>query len=558
MGIVAHSDNPDRRGVVVIQIDGLSYDRMQRAMAGRKLPFLRKLVKRGKYRAHRFLSEIPTSTPAFQAGFFYGDNDDIPGFRFYDKREKRLYRMGDSECAYSIEKSKQGPGLLADGSVMSCVYTGGADASMFVFSTMLAPRRWRFVLRAWDIFMLTLLNLMLILKVVGLAIVEFFVALWDALPWIFRRGWIKRELTMIVVRVTLMVVAREMITLGAIIDIFRGVPVIFLNYLGYDEQAHSRGPDSPVAKWALRGIDRDIRRIYKATRYAERRYDVYILSDHGQCASQPFEMVADETLGEFVEGQLAGVVVNNFLSSDSRTTQMLKAMEGLHRIAPAMPRIFRPPMRWYANYLYRHLPGPSEEVEKIESLLDMLVVSTGPIAYLYWTKIDHSLTIDEIESLHPGFLDNLANHPGIGFVSVRAGNDTVLVRGRHGQVIIGESGIVSRKGQVPFDNSIEPEHVIRGVRRITLMDRAGDVCIWGGGAEAGDISYTFEFGAHSGWTDDEISAFILAPAHVKCDFSRIRTHSEFFRFFERKYLRRTEQEPPADTESPKANRIAAQ
>jgi hypothetical protein len=545
MGIPPSPADPTRRGMVVIQIDGLSYPRMMKALGRRQLPFLRTLVKRGRYKPHKYYSELPTSTPAFQAGVFYGDNSNIPGFNFYDKYEKRFYRMGDSECAYSVEKSFRNPGLLRGGSVLSCVYTGGAEAAMFVFSTMLAPKRWRFVLRVWDIFMLSLLNVALLLKVLGLAFIEFFIALADALPFIFGRGWVKRELTVIGIRVGLMVVARELITAGAIVDVFRGAPVIYLTFLGYDEQAHVRGPDSPVAMWALRGIDRSIRRIYKATVYADREYDVYVLSDHGQAATQPFALLTNEPLAEYVQAQLTGVLVENYTLHDPRTSQMLRTVEALHRIVPAMPRLFHGSIRWYADYLMRRLPGPAAELDGVEALLDVSVVSTGPIAYIYWNKIDHALRFEEIEMLHPGFIDMMVEHPAISFVSVRIDDRHVLVRGPEGEVMLGPEGIVrERRGAVPLDRSVAPAHVMRGVWRVTLMPRAGDVCVWGGGCDDGNVSYGFEFGAHSGWTDDEITAFVLAPSSVTYDFSAIRSHTEFYDFFSR-YM----PEPQPDSEA---------
>ena len=54
------------------------------------------------------------------------------------------------------------------------------------------------------------------------------------------------------VRVATNVVFREIATQGCLLDIYRGVPFVYLNYSGYDEVAHHRGPNSTYAKLMLR------------------------------------------------------------------------------------------------------------------------------------------------------------------------------------------------------------------------------------------------------------------------------------------------------------------
>ncbi len=526
------SDVPlERRGLVVIQIDGLSYGRLRRALAERRLPFLRQLLRKGKLRLEKFSSELPTSTPAFQGGFFYGSNDNIPGFQFYDKREKLYYRMGFSDCAHRIESEFRKPGLLRGGSVFSCVFTGEAESMLFTFSTLLAPQRWRFVFRVWDMLLLSILNISVILKIAGLVVLELFLALYDSLRWFWERGEWRRELEFIALRVALTIVTRELITLGAVIDIHRRVPIIYLDFLGYDEHAHLRGPDSRVARWTLKGIDRCIEKIYKAALYAERKYDFYVLSDHGQCSVQPFELVAGETLGEFLQGQLEDALVESHLRQDNRSAQLAATLAGLREIERWMPRLFRRPLRAYIRSTQKKLVKLTEN-EDLEVLLDVFVVSSGPLAFVYWTKIAEPLTWDEIEKKHPDLVRRLLDHDGIGMVSARLNNSEVLVMGRNGRAIVGEFAVRS-EGRLPVDLSPRHRDILAQIRRLTLFPRAGDLCIWGGGAPAGNISYSYEFGAHSGWTDDETQSFIFAPSDAPYEFSRITRHPQFYEVFRR-------------------------
>lgn len=530
MGLPLSNVPIEKNGTIIVQIDGLSYDRFRTALKRGRCPFLHKLLRQRKFKLYKYLSEIPTSTPAFQGGMFYGENDNIPGFCFYDKAEKRLYRMGNAECAFSVEKSFGKQGLLKGGSVFSCVYTGDADSVMLTFSTTLAPRRWKFVFRAFDILLLTLVNLATIIKTLLLAGFELILAAYDSVKWIVREGWVGRELGLVGMRVSLTILTRELITLGAVLDIYRRVPLIYVNYLSYDEESHFRGPDSPVAAWTLRGVDRAIRRIYKATRLSDRKYHLYILSDHGQCACRPFDLLENETIGEYVQRQLTDATVENFIQRDERSAQLRRTVESLRELAAWMPRIFRGMIRRYANYVWRK--ASPDAGPEIDSLLDVTVVSSGPVAFIYWNREEQALTAEKIERLHPGLLDKLARHDSIGCISVRTEDGDVLIRGRNGQAIIRSNGS-SVSGTLPFDDSTDPHYVMEGIRRLTMFQRSGDICLWGGNSPKGNVSYSFEFGAHSGWTDDEIEAFVMSPSYINKDFSQIRSHRDFYGFFKR-------------------------
>jgi hypothetical protein len=69
---------------------------------------------------------------------------------------------------------------------------------------------------------------------------------------------------MIPARVGINILLRELITIGSKLDIARGLHIVHLKLLGYDEQAHIRGPTSNFAHWSLKGIDDAIERISRA------------------------------------------------------------------------------------------------------------------------------------------------------------------------------------------------------------------------------------------------------------------------------------------------------
>ena len=72
-------------GLVLVQVDGLSFRRLQRALREGRMPFLSRLVGREGYRAQALCSGVPSSTPAVQAELFYGARTAVPAFEYFDR-----------------------------------------------------------------------------------------------------------------------------------------------------------------------------------------------------------------------------------------------------------------------------------------------------------------------------------------------------------------------------------------------------------------------------------------------------------------------------------------
>src|SRR5262249_29782154 len=147
-----------------------------------------------------------------------------------------------------------------------------------------------------------LLYIDIFFRTVFLLIVEFFLAAGECIRGTLRGKSFRKELELIWVRVLVCVFLRELIVEGACMDIMRGVRVVHLNFLGYDEQSHCRGPSSLFAHWALQGIDEGIRRINRSieqTRY--RKYDLWIYSDHGQERTTPYVVKHGRSAEEAIE-----------------------------------------------------------------------------------------------------------------------------------------------------------------------------------------------------------------------------------------------------------------
>jgi hypothetical protein len=292
LGLIPSEGTSEAPGLLLIQIDGLARRQFEAAVAAGRMPFLQRLMRHDVYRLHTFYPGLPTTTPAVQAELYYGVRGAVPAFSFFDRVRKKMGRMWDPEWAKDREAgyALEAEGLLRGGSSWSNIYTGGAapEESHFCAASIGIGDMWR-TGKIRNIFVFVVLQLPAALRVFWLLLAELVVAIWDTGVAIARGCKPSLELLVLLSRVLVSVGLRELLRISGEIDVTRGLPIVHLNFVGYDEQAHQRGPGSRFAHFGLRGIDRAIRRIvYAAHRSRRRDYAIWIFSDHGQEATRPF------------------------------------------------------------------------------------------------------------------------------------------------------------------------------------------------------------------------------------------------------------------------------
>lgn len=274
------------------------------------MPFLRRLIERDGSEVRSLYSGLPSSTPAFQAELFYGEAGVVPSFCFYDPIVKRVLSLNEPAAACIIEGrlKVRSSGLLRGGSAWSNIFSGGAMESQLCASTVglrralmgLSPRR-LVILGVWHIWS--------VFRAAGHLLLVIALAFWDLFRGALSRREFLLEVKFLPLRVLVGVVMREIVVAGASIDLLRGLPIVQLNLLGYDEHAHRRGPDSRFVLWSLRGIDHSIRRVWQASqRSRPRDYQLWIYSDHGQERVVTFEKRHGETVGTMVRRVHASLV----------------------------------------------------------------------------------------------------------------------------------------------------------------------------------------------------------------------------------------------------------
>ena len=315
---------PSRRGLVMLEIDGLSFHHMQKALAENMLPTLKKMRDEEGYVLTRVDCGLPSQTSACQAGIMFGDNYDIPAFRWYDKDRQKLLVSGSDATEINARYAK-GNGLMRGGSSINNMLNGDAEKSTLTMATLRTgtsderKRRVRnmYLLAVNPYFLMRTIVLML-----GDAILRFSSTPRRGCGCAAADGSAAQRISPAAGGLHRVHACMRPST--ALLYIVRGSPSIYVTWPGYDEVAHHFGPWSSDAFGTLKRYDQVIRHIRRFIRYkAPRPYDLILLSDHGQSFGATFKQRYGVSLKEFIEQQLpAGTTVSEHIGGDTGITSL--------------------------------------------------------------------------------------------------------------------------------------------------------------------------------------------------------------------------------------------
>ncbi len=495
---------------MILQIDGLSHSELKKALASGEMPFLQRLVESEHYQLHPLYSGVPSTTPAAQGELFYGLKTVVPGFNFKPHDSDQLVRMFEPAAVTAVETRLQSQcpqALLARGSCYADNFSGGAAEPHFCPSSL----GWGSALRdARPMILLTLIvsHLYSFVRCIALMLIEVVLAIVDFTRGLFFGNNFWAELKFIPSRVLIVILLRELATIGIKIDIARGLPIIHANFLGYDEQAHRRGPSSLFAHWTLRGIDDAIARIWRATqRTSRRRYDLWIYSDHGQEDVTPYQRAFSTSFAE-----AACEVFEKHLDCDCDIDCQTTAGSGiqLERIRMLGGKLTQAVFaRLLANL--NHKPQPPQ----IQSNARLSVASLGPVAQLYFNQ---PLSTFQRSTLARA----LCIETGVAAVLFLNSRGVIRVRRPHSEYNLHENPAALVGTEHPW-----PEMVYQDLKRLCAHPDAGVLIACGQHPQNGghqpenpdnsakmSLSFALENGAHGGWSSAQIDAFALLPNDI--------------------------------------------
>ena len=500
------------QGFVGIQLDGLSAPHLRQALAAGYLPNIARHLQRG-YVLREYRSGLPSTTPAAQGAIFWGDGRGIPAFRWFEKSSGSLISCNDPDHVQRFREKLFGDrkGLLAGGSSYSNMLDGGAARSVFTVSSP-HPQTLFGRFGGGRLLLLLLLHPLRVCRMLGASILEYFTDRYDRWHYRKTRPWRVSEGLFLFIRIFCNVILRELQTFGVIADIYAGVPAIYTTYSGYDELAHHFGPGSRPALKNLKYTDKRIGEIMRMLRHAPgARYELIILSDHGQTPGYPFRNRFGATLGE---------AVSAFLRENQQATVSAGGLD-MERVQFGYleQELEARPSRWRHNLyrsgkdaLQRRIRQLVPETLKIDPEGGVVITYSSSLAHLYITGEPRRLNWREVEQAQPLLLLFLSRHRGIGFVMARGDKDDICFFHAGGRLCF-DGKTLPNTEEIAFLRPYgEPVELLTELRRFALDEACGDLSLFGAYDGERIACFDDQVGGHGSIGGEQSRPFLILPA----------------------------------------------
>jgi uncharacterized membrane protein YvlD (DUF360 family) len=495
-------------GVVIVQVDGLSEPLLRFALRTGNAPHMARWIRSGSHRVARWDVMLPSQTSASQAGILHGNNDGIPAFRWYEKATGRLLVSNRPADAAEIERRvSSGDGLLVHGgSSVTNLLSGDAARSVLTNSTLTA----RSGVRSSDFFGF-FADPSTVFRVLMLGVVELVREFNQARAQRLRdvEPRIDRAWPFPVLRAAACVLLRDL-SIGLVLeDMYRGVPVVYVDLVGYDEVAHHAGPERPEALDAVVEVDRQIGILARAATSSSRRYHLVVLSDHGQSQGatfrQRFGIPLDRLVRDLMAGEPAVLAATSDVEGwgyvDTVLTE-LAAGEGTGS------RLARRQLRTRGDDGQPEERATEPSTTPAQSATDVVVAASGNLANVYFTALPGRASWEAIERAHPGLVTALASHPGIGLVLVRSERSGAVVLGGRGVCHLDERRVEGADPLAPFGPLAEAS-----LRRLDGIANVGDLAVISMlDPDTHEVAAFEELvGSHGGLGGAQTEAFVVYP-----------------------------------------------
>ncbi len=508
-------------GLLMMEIDGLSYHHLKHAVEKGMLPTFKRLMDAYGFEISHVDCGLPSQTSACQAGIMFGDNYDIPAFRWYDKDKEKLYVSG-ADAAEINARYAHGQGLMRGGASINNMMNGDAKHSLLTLADLMSGSEQQRAERARDISLL-LLNPYFLIRVIVLFLWEALVEVWQYTKAVLRKE--EPRLNRLhggypFIRAATTVFMRDISGYLTGLEIIRGAPVIYVTWPGYDEVAHHSGPWSSDAFGVLSRYDEVIAAILDLiARKAPRPYNVVVLSDHGQSFGATFKQRYGMDLKEYIESLLPKHVrVHGSMGGDEGSLSLVAVAAELENVHKQSERgvVGQKVVGSAKNFIQSTArPIMEEELVAIGKDVNITVCGSGNIAQVYFDLAPRKLTIEELEAVYPGMIDEMIQHEGIGVV--------VGYNSQGQPIAMGKSGVRNLhthevKGDDPMAVFGDPDLRAAQMRRIADFPHAGDLIVNSTVYPDGTVAAMEELiGNHGGMGGEQTDAFIFHPPNLQVE-----------------------------------------
>jgi uncharacterized membrane protein YvlD (DUF360 family) len=516
-------------GLVFVELDGLSFETLARAARDGYLPTLEAWLRNGTHRVLRWDCGMPSQTSSSQAGILFGNNFDIPGFRWYEKTTGEMVVSNNPSDAARIEQRvSRGVGLLRHDGLSVCnMFTGDAPKNVATISTFSSLTRQ--VRKTSGLYFSFYANPYNFTRALVLMLRDIMIERWESFRQRARdvRPRVSRGGSFPLLRAMSTVAQRELGTYTLMREMFAGVATAYVTYVGYDVVAHHAGPERHDSLRVLTELDRRLAILERAARDAPRPYRFVVLSDHGQTPSVPFRQRHRRTLDQVVQSLLSEKRTVRASTLDTEgwghvNTLLSEAIRYDRLSGRAARRLLR--RRTREGYVElgdkKREPGHG----------DVIVCASGNLGLIYFADVPDRLTLAAIAVDHPGLIEGLVDHDGVGFVMVRSA--------LHGPVVMGREGVhYLRERRV---EGVDPladygPYAASQLLRLDGFPHCGDVVVNGRYRPSVDEVESFEemVGAHGGLGGAQTHGFVVYPTGWAVPKEEITNAEDLYQLFVR-------------------------
>lgn len=496
-------------GFVFVQLDGVSAPVLEWQLHAGNLPNIKRLIDNGEYSFSPWNTQLPSTTPASQAGILHGSHKGIPAFRWYERKTNELIVANQAKGAALIEQRlSNGRGLLADGGIsIGNLFSGDAPKNIMVMSKLDGDRQALREMRAYTDYFSSLYGFMrAFILSIGEMIKEIYQAQRQRVKNIQPR--VERKGSYIVLRAGTNVLLRDLQTTIVVDQMMQGTNSIYVDYLDYDEIAHHAGIARPESMAALAGLDSVVGFLTKAAASAPRPYHVVFVSDHGQSQGPTFKTINQGKNLETILGELLGT---SAIRASTAPIEQESIPRSLLAQASAGKGVTGTASR-YIDSSYEQKAQALREAGRDE--IEIVVTGSGNLGNVWLKHFSQRPTRQQVEKQYPDLIDRLLQVTGIGLVIVRDGKQAFACIGKHGQVDL-RTGKVTGKNPLSRYKNIRLEELLQ----LAADPNAPDLTLISTMQPGSNEVHAFEelVGCHGGIGGWQTEAILLHPRKLKID-----------------------------------------
>ena len=455
------------RKLVILHVDGVSAASLERSLSAGDMPFVKHLIDAEGYLIHRYRCGVPSTTPFAQAGILYGDNSEIPSFRWWDRERRVLVQFGagSSFDAVADKYFRDCDPLTNGGACIAACYPGEAADDFGIAYQDRSYGRQAKSRSAANVLVPYLANP-----------VHLGDWVWQTLA-VFGRTAKDYSLARSVGRhpAPLYVwtdVAEEIfvhhLTRYAVQKAMReGYSPIYAGFYAFDETAHAFGPRDASALRVLKHVDHTIKKVAAAR---EGRYELVVLSDHGQVETTPFAAAHGSTFGAVLAEVLAGF-----------------------RVQEVKGKAY----------------GPPED----EARGHVTVTMSGGGAHVYFADRATRMTYRELMNRHPELIPRIAALRQVALLMARDGEEDVFIDAQ-GEL----RGAAVKPLLAQYD---DPDILFEQLIRLNSFRNCGDVIAFGAFIDGKQVNFENQAGGHGSIGGEQLHPFVLAKKEWSIDTSRV-------------------------------------